>query len=1351
MSANIDTLIRRERYRAAQQALDEQLAAGPQPSLELLRARLQCSRGGAALDEVILRLERLIAGGELEADTHGTGHAFELIAACYVRKRLPGLARETIARGRTRADRPGYHALEAEIALVEDDRPAARAAFERARAMDPGLGVARFGFGQLLYVMADFAAAEAELARVPLESRHWGAAMRVRAAIAAARGDHAREAQLWRALLDCRPDGDNAQADRIGLGLCLAAQGQRVPALDAFRAAWQLDQDTGHGRYARERMTHLEAAPAGARRVELKAFPTTSQKWNYCGPAVLELVLRYFDFAADQEAIAGVVKREYGTPMFEIVGYLGQMGVEARRVEASAARIKRAIDLGCPVIVQEEYSTSSHVAVLTGYDDSLGVFVAQDPMRHQPMLKSFTFTEAAGDLFGNGAIVVLGPEAVAAGRRAGCDEAGLVERRHLALVDECSRRRRSVHGDGHEDLAPGEVVRFCDEALALAPDFKLARYLKFRALRQLVAAGSFGHDDMLRDLAVVRIRYAGDEWPFQLHGSLLLSRGLYDEAFVAYLDAQRRDPHDEDNLQGMGEARWLAGDLESAERYLLKALAEAPDMVRAAENLAAVYLRAVEAAGEGEGDEDAHVHAHEDEDEDAHEDEDEDVDAGDQVDLSDLGVDLHGLLYGQGADGDTVPDAPAQPEDPTIDEALVADDEDDGDEDDDDEDEGDEDGEDDDDDDDDDDGVAGRDAGARMPPRSLRSRPGHARGELIRRARHFSRVALAAATENPFNHLVAGELARREGDLSRAVEELRRTLEIEPERHGARRSLAAVLEEMGDSEAAGQELSELVRRSPDAPEAHVGLAQFLRRCDRHEDAAAALAAAVERVGDQRSKVVQPLYDVLEHLGTGEAAAAQLRDLAERHLGDDDFLREVVSTLDHEGQRGHALALARHVVDRAPGDPGAVWQLARLLDDSGVHRDEARVYFERVVELAPDVAVARVRLAWLLLAGDPAGALEVIEPVLASEDSDVYDVQAACLQALGRSAEADRALARALQAAPDPATGLAMLIHRHVVSDRYDRACQLAARLDLEALDRMEADERAMVESIWLTAYRMAGRAREVLPRVREVCAGGVPRHLAFEVYYSYRTFERELAAAAAEVQAESFEEPSDRAEWKLIAVGLRAKHTGDARRLESMARRMPPFANVWAELAFAYERLDRHADADAAAERAFEIDPLANDAFTARIQSLERQNRIDQAIACAEQFAAARPYEHQGPERLGIVLAKIGRVDEALAHSARAMEAAPYCHISQQSRALALFMAGDYAGALDHARRSSGNEPSAPDSKGDSDDELLIAALTGDRPALDRGLAALEQREPGVYPLYRERLRVAAAGRASRM
>src|SRR5688500_10401559 len=176
--------------------------------------------------------------------------------------------------------------------------------------------------GRLLYIMADFAAAEAELARVPIESRHWGAAMRVRAAVAGARGEHEREAAVWRELLERRADGDGAQSDWIGLGLCLAALGQRTEAQGAFRSAWQLAPDSGNGRYARERMTHLESAPEGTRRVELKAFPTTAQKWNYCGPAVLELVLRYFDFTADQDAIANIVKREHGTPMFEIVAYL---------------------------------------------------------------------------------------------------------------------------------------------------------------------------------------------------------------------------------------------------------------------------------------------------------------------------------------------------------------------------------------------------------------------------------------------------------------------------------------------------------------------------------------------------------------------------------------------------------------------------------------------------------------------------------------------------------------------------------------------------------------------------------------------------------------------------------------------------------------------------------------------------------------------------------------------------------------------------------------------------------------------------------------------------------------------
>jgi hypothetical protein len=40
--------------------------------------------------------------------------------------------------------------------------------------------------------------------------------------------------------------------------------------------------------------------------------------------------------------------------------------------------------------------------------------------------------------------------------------------------------------------------------------------------------------------------------------------------------------------------------------------------------------------------------------------------------------------------------------------------------------------------------------------------------------------------------------------------------------------------------------------------------------------------------------------------------------------------------------------------------------------------------------------------------------------------------------------------------------------------------------------------------------------------------------------------------------------------------------------------------------------------------------------------------------------------------------------------------------------------------------------------------------LTGDVAAVDRGLAALEKSDPGVYPLYRARLLEVAAARAAR-
>jgi hypothetical protein len=55
---------------------------------------------------------------------------------------------------------------------------------------------------------------------------------------------------------------------------------------------------------------------------------------------VLELCLRFLGIELEQDEIALVVKRTGGTPMFEIARYLDDMGVAARRIEATPARLR---------------------------------------------------------------------------------------------------------------------------------------------------------------------------------------------------------------------------------------------------------------------------------------------------------------------------------------------------------------------------------------------------------------------------------------------------------------------------------------------------------------------------------------------------------------------------------------------------------------------------------------------------------------------------------------------------------------------------------------------------------------------------------------------------------------------------------------------------------------------------------------------------------------------------------------------------------------------------------------------------------------------------------------------------
>lgn len=118
------------------------------------------------------------------------------------------------------------------------------------------------------------------------------------------------------------------------------------------------------------------------------------QAWNNCGPATLALALRYWGWQGDQYKVAAVVKpndQDKNVNIEELAGYAQQnAGLSTVvRVAGETEDLKRFIAAGYPVVVEMSFQLtesfwpgddrwSSHFTLLTGYDDELGTFTAQD-------------------------------------------------------------------------------------------------------------------------------------------------------------------------------------------------------------------------------------------------------------------------------------------------------------------------------------------------------------------------------------------------------------------------------------------------------------------------------------------------------------------------------------------------------------------------------------------------------------------------------------------------------------------------------------------------------------------------------------------------------------------------------------------------------------------------------------------------------------------------------------------------------------------------------------------------------------------------------------------------------------
>jgi len=302
-------------------------------------------------------------------------------------------------------------------------------------------------------------------------------AAQLEASVAASTGDLEGELAALTRLLELAPNSEETPNRLVQRALVAASLDRLSDArrdLERALATVPRAERPDAARYVRQRLDALDAASNGARHYRLSAFPSIVQKWNYCGPAVVELCLRYAGVEMTQDLIAQAVKRPEGTPMYKIVEFLREQGFEVRRIEASVSGIKAAIDAGVPLIVESAYSNSSHVSVAVGYDDRLGVLIMADPMTHAPIRES---VEARGEVAKRlrfGAVAVLGRATdVTQATRDALDAAGLVESEVVSRFDDIGRE--------YDEFAPAfsstsalEVAGIAREVLAREQDFEEA-------------------------------------------------------------------------------------------------------------------------------------------------------------------------------------------------------------------------------------------------------------------------------------------------------------------------------------------------------------------------------------------------------------------------------------------------------------------------------------------------------------------------------------------------------------------------------------------------------------------------------------------------------------------------------------------------------------------------------------------------------------------------------------------------------------------------------------------------------------------------------------------------------------
>ena len=264
-------------------------------------------------------------------------------------------------------------------------------------------------------------------------------------------------------------------------------------------------------------------------------------------------------------------------------------------------------------------------------------------------------------------------------------------------------------------------------------------------------------------------------------------------------------------------------------------------------------------------------------------------------------------------------------------------------------------------------------------------------------------VQLPPANPVAVSKMVQGVQAAKDGQRDRAVALLREAIGIDSNLWEARFDLGVVLAGVGDLAGSEEQLAAAAKLAPDSQEVASALAEVRRRRGEHKLAAEGLA---DFVHDHPNAVeARTLYvAALRESGQIDKAIAEAREVLVRKPGDATALAELALSHLAKGEKEAAALLAKQALDANPNSAVA-HRATGLLDLSNGDDAEAFAEFRKASQADPRDTTSRLNMGVVLLkAGAYAKAEEQYREILKVSADDV-EAQVGLAAALRGEADA----------------------------------------------------------------------------------------------------------------------------------------------------------------------------------------------------------------------------------------------------------------------------------------------------------------------------------------------------------